>query len=243
MLREIISESEWKDVREFVSPKIFKVVPFTKATKQFRKISSNYVNRRACEEALDHRQQWLDYKQLPVVVRSKHTVALGDGALGGQRALELYFHQIFYGDIAILDMRYNRFGGINGKVEWAPQPFYIEWDPVFLDSVRDMYLGFYCEDVARYERGLAGMGLKCAGEIFLQHFGGGEEHELSFKIHDFIETFRDTLKRCKKSREKAHPNLIPLGIYVVTLYDQLEKLGGTYDPQKAFFDAVEVDEF
>ncbi|QDG53568.1 hypothetical protein FIV42_23330 [Persicimonas caeni] len=242
MLREIISESEWKDVREFLSPRIFSVVPLRKATRQFRKISSNYFDRAACEHALAHRQEWLDRKQLPVVLRSTHTVPLGDGALGGQRALEIYFHQLFYGHIAVLDMRYERFGGINGKVEWAPQPFYVEWDSEFQEAIQDMYLGFYCEDEDRYDRGLEGMGLMCAGDIFLEHFGG-EEHEVSFKIHDFIETFRNTLHRCKKSKEKAHPNLIPLGIFIVTLYDQLEKLGGSYNPHKAFFEAVDVDEF
>jgi hypothetical protein len=242
MLRELLSESQWGDVREFVSPKIFKVVPFTKATGQFRRVTANYFDQDGFEQALIHRGGWLEQKHLPIQLTRQPTVPLGDGALGGRQVIELYFHQLFYGDIALLDLRYERFGGVNGTVEWAPQPFYYAWNREFQEACRQMYLGFYLGDDALFDEGMATMGLSCAEDIFLEHFGGGEQHAVSFQLDQFMTTFRRTLRRCKAEGERVHPNMIPFGMYIVTLYDHLEKLGGAYDVRAAFFEAVDVDE-
>jgi hypothetical protein len=243
MLRQLLGESQWSDVREFVSPKMFKVVPLTKATGQLRRITSNYLDDDGFEKALNHRGGWLEQRHLPIQLTRQPSVPLGDGALEGAQVIELYFHQIFYGDITVLDVRYDRFGGVDGHVEWAPQPFYYRWEPDFLEAARNMYLGFYLEGDKRFEEGVATMGLSCAQDVFLEHFGGGDQHTVSFQIEAFVDTFRRTIQRCKAAGEKAHPNLIPFGMYIVTLYDHLETLGGAYDVRGAFFEAVDVDEF
>ncbi len=243
MLRQLLSESEWQDVREFVSPKIFRVVPISVATRQFRRIVSNYFNRHGFDKAIAQRQSWLDEKNLPLKLSRKRSVALGDGALGGNRVLELYFHQLFYGRTTLLDLRHDRFGGLNGKIEWVPQAFWIEWERDFLQAARDLYLGFFLEQDERFDNAMRTMGLSCAEDVFLDHFGGGEQQEVSFRLQNFVQTFRGTLRECKRAGEKAHPNLIPFGMYIVTLYDHLEALGGTYDVREAFFSAVDVDDF
>ncbi len=243
MLRELLGESEWRDVREFVSPKIFKIVPFTVATKQFRKIASNYFDRAGFHATVSERRRWLNEKGFPIALDPRASVRLGDGAMSGQLVLQLYFHQLFYGDTTLLDLRYKRFGGINGKVEWVPHAFYVEWQPEFIDATRDLYLGFYLDDDARFEAGLDVMGLTCAEDVFVEHFGGGEQHAVSFRMERFVKTFRGTLRRCKAEGERAHPNLIPFGMYIVTLYDHLEHLGGEFDVRRAFFEAVDAEEF
>ncbi|QDG53567.1 hypothetical protein FIV42_23325 [Persicimonas caeni] len=243
MLRELVGESEWQDVREFVSPKIFKIVPFSTATRQFRKVASNYFDKTGFHEAVAERSQWLGRRQLPIKLTSRRTVELGDGATSGQLVLQLYFHQLFYGKRTLLDLRHARFGGINGKVEWVPHAFWTEWEPEFRLAAQDIYMGFYLDDDARFEAGLDVMGLLCAEDVFVEHFGGGEQHAVSFRMERFIKTFRKTLQRCKAAGQRAHPNLIPFGMYIVTLYDHLEHLGGEFDVRGAFFDAVDVEEF
>lgn len=249
MLKQILSDSEWEDVKEFVSPKMFKILPAKTATRQFRSIVGNYFSRNGFKQAVAERQDWLDDKGLPIEVTAKSSGPLGGGALDGQQVLQLYFHQIYYGRKTLLDLRYRRFSpgeadaSDGQKIEWAPQAYWIEWDRDFIEAARDLYLGFYQDDDARFEAGLDVMGLTCAKHTFLEHFGGGEQHKVSFRMERFIKTFRHTIRCCKEAEEESHPNLIPFGMYIVTLYDHLEQLGGEYDVRQAFFEAVDVDEF
>lgn len=243
MLKEIVSESEWKDVKEFISPSTFKVVPLLTATRQFRKIAKNHWDEAGFDRAVAQRQQWLDQVGMPIRATTEKSVPLGDGAMTGEQVLQLYFHQIYYGDVALLDLRYARFGAKNGQVEWAPQAYWFEWEDDFQQAARDLYVGFYTDDEERFEGALDLMGIRCAEDVFLEHFGAGEQREVGFKMEYFLGTFRQTLHRCKRQGRKIHPNLIPFGIYLVTLYDHLEHLGGEYDVRKAYHAAIDVEQF
>ena len=244
MLRQILAESELQDGREFMSPKMFQVMPLTQATTQFRRVVQNHFNSEGWRVAVLNRQRWLDERHLPILIDVDGRFRAGEGTPGGKTVLELYFHQLYYGKVSLLDLRYDRFGGqADGRTVWAPDAYWVEWDQLFIEATRDLYLGFYLDEDARFERALKTMGVECAREVFVEHFGGGEQREVAFRIDRFAQTFRATLTECKRAGKRAHPNLIPFGMYIVTLYDHMEQLGGTWDVREAFFSAVDVDEF
>jgi hypothetical protein len=58
-----------------------------------------------------------------------------------------------------------------------------------------------------------------------------------FEVKQFISTFHEVFLRCKASRTALHPDFLPLGLYLATLYDHLERLGMAVDVVAAFGEA------
>lgn len=238
MIRSMLKWGSWSDLAELLSPSFFRVVPMGKAMGQLRALSSNYFDEMRFETACETRQHTLEEAGIPIHVKQGAAERQLGQTADGQMLLELYFHQLYAEGPTFIDLRAERFDGTAEPAVWGVLPYYVDWEGTFIDGVRQMYRGFYRGDDAAFEAAVARVGLEGTGELFREHFGGDDQEEVSFDLATFRETFHKILSRCKERGLKLHPNFIPLGVYLASLYEHLEEAGGSYDVRAAFEAAV-----
>lgn len=110
----------------------------------------------------------------------------------------------------------------------------MEWQPEFLDGVRNLYGGFYLDDEARFAHGLEQLNLQDSGEALRHHLGSGDQRSVRFETSAFHSSFHDTFVTCRERGVALHRNFLALGIYLVCLYDVLEVLDLEFDVRGAF---------
>jgi hypothetical protein len=152
----------------------------------------------------------------------------------GDDILRLYFTQIFTQDAVFLDLRSSAF---EGKT-WKPGRLFVRWDPEFLSAVRGMYVSFYRGSDSDFEQAVDRLGLPGHADLFRAHFGDNQE-AVTFQTESFRKIFEAILA--------AHQTTLPpsfgiLGVYLICLYEHLERLGGTYNVRQAFDDVYEAYE-
>ena len=153
----------------------------------------------------------------------------------GQLALELYFMQLFRSDSAILDLSPSRLGVADtGDAVWYPLPLYAQWDPDFLQAVRDMYAGFFLGENQRLGDGLKKLGLGSAGERLLQHLGEDNQRCVRFSVTRLQSTLREISTARTNADGALHRNFIAFGIYATSLHELLESLDLVFDVRSAF---------
>jgi hypothetical protein len=178
-----------------------------------------------------------------------------------------YFHQLLHHDVALLDLRADRFREDGAREDgaredgaredgptvdgapsegaptlWRPGWLFVRWDPAFLAALRDLYAGFYLEDPPRFDAAIARLSLEPARDVFLEHFGGGDQREVRFERATFVHTFHDAFLACRDApagpggapRAQLHGNFLALGLYLATLYEHLERLGLAFDVRSAY---------
>jgi hypothetical protein len=122
---------------------------------------------------------------------------------------------------------------------------YVRWDPEFLAAVRDLYGGYYLGETARFDAAIDRLSLQPARDVFLSHFGGGDQREVRFERSTFVHTFHDAFIACRDAsaapggaaRAPLHGNFLALGLYLATLYEHLERLGLEFDVRAAYTEA------
>jgi hypothetical protein len=118
----------------------------------------------------------------------------------------------------------------------------VRWDAAFLAALRDLYAGSYLGDAARFDAAIARLSLEPARDVFLSHFGGGDQREVRFERATFVHTFHDAFLACRDAppgpggapRPPLHGNFLALGLYLATLYEHLERLGLAFDVRAAY---------
>lgn len=236
----LLRGTEWSQLADYVSPSFFEVMPARRLAGQAKELVSNAADGRRGAAILDDVARRLGRSGIAVRVLAEAdpatTPAGGDAARRelGQRALEIYFAQLFAAPHAVLDLRASRFAWSTAGVAWFPRPFWVAWDPAFLDSVRRLYRGFYGGDDRGFDAALAELALTPARDAFLAHFGGDDQRRVRFRSATFHESFHEVFVRCRDAGVSLHGNFLPLGVFLAALYDHLESLGVELDVRDAF---------
>ncbi len=244
LLLRTLKDAEWKPLLDFVTPAFFEVMPARALLGQGRELVGNARDRKRFATVRRRMQQGLDELGVPVRLgppgAGSPPPGLGELAeperrARGQRVLELYFAQLLAGDVAILDLRPDRFAALGeGGLAWHPGPYYVDWDPGFVDAVRRLYRGFYRDDEGSFQEALADLELQAAGDLFIRHFGEGDQRAVRFDRRTFQRSFHDIFVRCRDTGASLHPNFLALGVYLATLYDHLAELQVPLDVRAAF---------
>ena len=244
LLLNLVRGAQWGDLADYISPALFDIIPANQLRKQGVELARGLLrpgqwrkDRRPNAEKLQRAFPNLKITQL----EPKHAQGLADEDKRLERAtllLELYFYQILRLPEAWLDLRTNRFSASEEEPVWDPVGLRVQWDPEFLSALRDLYCGFYRDNSMAFEDGLRRLNLYPAREIFIEHFGSGDQTNVQFSLRHFHETFHKTFLVCKKSKLQLHPNFVALGLMLACLYQQLEDLNVTCDVRAAF-DAIE----
>lgn len=240
LLRQLAG-TEWRQLRDYVSPSFFEVLPPRALAGQVRELVKNASDSRGFSQLREEIEERLAARDIVVRLAEGDGPAPGRAAdteaerqVLGQRVLEIYFGQLFAADAAILDLRAGRFELEGSVPRWRPRPVYVRWEPGFLEAIRSLYQGFYDGDDARYDGALEALGITPAREVFRQHFGDGDQACVRFEARVFHETFHEAFVRCRDAGVSLHRNFLTLGIYLACLYDQLEALDLAFDVRGAF---------
>src|SRR4051812_27788137 len=168
MLTQILRNTEWREFGDFVSPAILKVMPAAGAWQVARTLRRNRQDRPLRQTATEQRRAslqaaHLDVQLAPFIVRSPEGALRSTGAHESARSgdgtpqrasaeqarslVELYFHQLFVGDVTLLDLRPRAFEAagrsLQGTLVWHPAAWLWAWDKPFIGSLRRIYRGFY----------------------------------------------------------------------------------------------------
>ncbi|HEX6244038.1 MAG TPA: hypothetical protein VFZ61_24145, partial [Polyangiales bacterium] len=173
-----------------------------------------------------------DFSHAPTLASAQDD--LGSGAQArGERILTLYFHQLFVPGASLIDLRASAFHEAGPALIWSPSAWIADWDPAFLTALRDVYLGFYTDDVRRFRAGLGTLQIASCEDLFRRHFGGGQAQQ-RFRTKEFVSTFHQVFVRCRDQSVELHPDFFALGIYLATLYDALDQEGVALDVRACF---------
>lgn len=233
MLGRLVAGTEWSHFTDYLSPSFFDVVPARELRRVLGTLSGNYMRPRRFRDVVQTRDEHLARARVPVSLGPDRVPPAVEGGIG-DAILELYFHQIYAGDTAILDVRSNAFRPNADGLRWRPASIYLQWDPEFLDALRRLYRGYYGGDEREFEGALAHLRLEPARDIFLSHFGSGDQREVAFDMATFHDTFHEAFVACREGGEQLHGDFIGLGLYLATLYEHLESVGGAWDVRAAW---------
>lgn len=248
----ILKNTEWETLTDFVSPAFFDVVPTIGMVKVIKTLTANYADRRKYKEALtqasaalsptvgiqigfarptaDQRNEQECIQELSS--RDQKTAL-------GQTVLEIYFAQLFTARTCLLDLRLKSFKIDQLQaVSWEPGPIYYTWDSSFQTAIQQMYCGFYQQDDHSFSSGLRALNLEHAEVVFRKHFGVGEQSQVEFKLQDFKKSFHAIFLACKERKTRLHPDFFALGVYLLCLYENLEKIGVPLNARQSFLKAT-----
>jgi hypothetical protein len=238
MIGKILGSGQLGKLASFVSPAFFDVMPAKVLWRRSRALLAGTRDREAFRHAVAARASELE-RLLPAIeltdasVRSHSQVSGGSAQTRGDQIVELYFHQLFHGQTALLDIRGTSFTASGDRLLWHPAAWLANWSPEFISALRDLYVGFYRHDDDKFRRGLSALSLTHSEDLFRKQFGAGQDR-VTFRTVDFVDTFHQVFQRCKQAHVALHPDFLPLGIYLAALYDHLQDLAVPVDVAAAF---------
>ena len=242
MILRMLRTTEWGQLVDFVSPSFFEVLSARDLARAARDLIASTRDVVGCGRVADAVAERLVARALPIRIDLEASVVPGAGRQGsqdartarGQLVLQLYFEQILGCDAALLDLRGARFAARRDDFVWTPMRGFVRWDPAFLDAIRRMYSGFYAGDEAVFRAALSALHLEAAADLFLDHFGAGDQTAVRFEMAHFTRSFHAVFLRCRDRGVRLHPNFVALGVYLASLYEHLEGLGVALDVRRAF---------
>ena len=164
----------------------------------------------------------------------------------GDALLRYYFAQLYCSEGIFLDIRDENFKWAEGLLHYNPNGFWYHFTPVFRLGLLDLYEGFYLEDDAKFQRGLLSTRLiqenwsledqNHMKQLFRNHFGASLDEPMSFNLVDFQKTFLKIFEFLMEKKVVLSSEFMLFGIYLVTLYLGLEKLGQKHAVKKLYLD-------
>jgi hypothetical protein len=160
----------------------------------------------------------------------------------GSIILELYFNQFLNSEGLVLDIRARYFSSINNQVYWSPNNTWYQFQESFRLGLINLYTGFYTDNDSLYSKGLSELGLSTGlsakkeeelKKLFNNHFGSTQT-EVSFSTEAFNSSFSELFSFFIANEVEIKTDFIFLGIYLVTLYQTMEEIGGTHNVKEIF---------
>jgi hypothetical protein len=237
MIARLLKATDFHMFLTFVSPTFFKVVPAGALARKAKELANGYRDPQAFGSVCDLRRATLS-GALPRI-----GLALPGTETGGEPAeaapgfpddiVELFFHQLFTDEWVLADLRGEVFTADGDRTMWRPSPVFATWSPDFLAPLRSLYRGFYGGDDAEFRAALADLNLAASEQVFRRHFGSDQDH-VRFVMSDFVSTFHQVFVNCKAVGVSLHSDFIVLGIYLASLYQNLERFDQGVDVRAAF---------
>ncbi|NBW81588.1 hypothetical protein EBR21_07525, partial [bacterium] len=162
MLMNLLKNSDWAFLLDFVSPSFFKVIPpmellanataLAKRTRDPKLYSTALLDMKHCltdvipelsliEGSMSQRGS---IPSAAVCDFHNHDDALK--RLLAERIVEIYFAQILWGKTVLLDVRISRFAVDGSNLYWSPAPLLGVFSENFRRSMGNLYRGYYGGD-------------------------------------------------------------------------------------------------
>lgn len=238
--RRILRGIEWREFADYASPALFDVIAPSALATTATSLMRAQVDLAGARQTHTLRAQLLAAHGLPVVIAAsvdgRLPTTVEDRRARGDVLLRLYFHQLLFGPVALLDLGPSRFSGV-APVAWCPTWARHTWSDTFRAAVHGLYAGFYGDDDDRFDAALAALGLTPAREVFLAHFGG-DQTAVRFSAVHFRQTFHAAFVACRDADSQIHPDFVPMGLMLASLYAHLEPLDVPLDVRAAWRDVA-----
>lgn len=123
-----------------------------------------------------------------------------------------------------------------------------------MTALLQLYRGFYTGDPRLIEECLPQLGLinprhPKQGEqksellaLLREQFGEGAEAPVQFKLSEFNHSFIKLFDHFIHYKVRLHSDFIFLGLYLITLYEHLEKLEIPLDVKGAYLEAIQTSQ-
>lgn len=245
MITEIVRNTSWSHLKDYLSFSFFKTVSPKALTKSTTTLIANRFKKKRFLKEQKLLAAKIKEKLEGVVLIDQATKGINLQKFNsktkkqiGEAILRLYFFQLMHSSFCVLDFNLHTFSWQKDKLLWNPETLWYSWKESFLDAVREVYFGFYLNNQKRYDQGIKALGLDGTQALFAKHFGLGDQTKVIFRQKDFLDSFHEIFLCCQKNKLKIDPQLIVLGVYLANLYQSLEKLGQAYDVRGAFLEVI-----
>jgi hypothetical protein len=138
------------------------------------------------------------------------------------------------GEKICLDFPSSAFSSASGFIRWEPKSLCYELSDIFGLGLRRVYQGFYGGVNSEFYAGFEQMGLAGGEAIFLDHFGDQDQEKVVFQLRKCIDTFDKIFREFKKRNLKLPGEIIPLGVGLSLLYENLETEGRPFNVRAVF---------
>lgn len=244
MIRMAVRGTSWSHFYDYASPALFDVIPARALLAQSRELLSNRSDAQRFRDVREDIGTLLRRRNIEVELtdglQSHDETALVDLPESvrrevGQRILEIYFTQVFGSDDALLDLRRQKLArGAEGQLRWRPGALYVRWQPDFLEGIRGLYSGFYLPDETAFDAALGRLNMGDAADALRDLLGRDDPRSARFSVAAFHSSFHTLFVTYRERGLALHRNFLPLGVYLMCLYDALESLGVELDVKAAF---------
>ena len=256
--RRLLEGTSWQTLVGYVSPAFFQLVSPRDISRTAYRLARNWFDDQTFRDVVQQRVNSIEPLSCGLSIvglprgrrnqRPFHSEVLPPGGSDprcrtGDKALILFFNQIYSEGPVLLDLRRSHFfcehSAIESNKRLVATPLYCTWSPSFRSALRDLYAAFYggaSRDV--YLAALSTLGIEAAEDAFERAFGGEKKTAARFQLADFRATFHEIFVRCLEARRTLQPDFLTLGIAIATLYDHLELEGGTYNVTQCYSLAV-----
>ena len=243
MIRLAARGTSWSQFLDYASPALFDVMPARALMTQCREFIRNGGDKQRFDQIRESTGAMLQARAIDVQLIDRSAQAHGVGLdtpseevrrTMGQSILELFFGQLFGTEHAIMDVRSDSFLVDDGGVLlWQPKAFFVEWQRDFIDAVRDLYVGFYFDDPSRFNDAMARLDMHSGEDTLRTLLGKDDPRNARFETAAFHENFHEVFVTYRDQGVALHRNFLALGVYLVCLYEALEKVGVALDVRAA----------
>lgn len=222
-----------KELLMHVPTVLFKVVNWNELVSELPKISRRVLQKEDFERMFEHQSRLLEAFQIKLTKEQLKSNSHQATRWSGERLLELYFAQLFSSEGLFIDLRSLHFHGHPSYLDWHPTGLWTRFEEKFRQGLLEVYEGFYLEDEAKYHSGLNSIGMLNAewsdqdkqllSELFKAQFGSALTSEMNFDLDHLRSAILKMSEFMLKKEVNISKDFLYLGIYLVTLYDHLEK--------------------
>lgn len=238
-----------KEVLKLFPQRAFKLLSIKDSLRVTGSITKSLLNQKDYLALIEQRKSSWKWNEIEINQDHSKNHKLQDTKENGENILLVYFSQFFDDNLALhVDYR-DCFSSNNNILLWKPSKMHYKFSTSFIEGVRKLYSGFYLDNPSQFESGLTYIGIIQPNmnqqqkdeviELFTKYFGEGKNEAIRFSLSDLQKSFNEIFSFFIKKNIPLNPEFAVLGLALVTLYNELQKISHPLDVKGAFLKAHE----
>lgn len=224
----------FEELWRYSSIEMIRSVSWNQVGPDFVKIMSHSLSERKKSQVARLQSENLHFLGMRLVDFFPEKEISADSDEVGQKLLELYFHQVIFSPVAILDLRASTIKKGEDSWYWRPQFYFYEWKPQFSKGIRELYSSLFEKDEPRSLKALHQLGLLDSSQslsdqnefldLILDYFGRGSQESVRFNLKGFQSSFAKWSEVLLKRQKKLGTDFVILGLILLGLQSSLQDL-------------------
>lgn len=233
-----------KELTRHVPTVFFQVVEWSEIASEVPKLTKKILQKEGFQDFFEKQKSYLS--PLPVKMEAKAPLDTDQNfsAKSGEELLQIYFAQLYSPLGMFVDLRPQNFSADKDQMTWYPTGAWTKLSENFRQGILKVYEGFYLEKEDLYYSGLVDIGLmnpawsdtekKKLADLFKDQFGDANTESVEFNLVHFNASMSKMFNFILQKKHKITKDFLYLGIYLVTLYSALEKVGKPLPVKKIY---------